>query len=92
LQCWDQCTTNAKINTNLSTWPLRIVTMTRNESLVNAEVAWHPLMAPHECLVTWEISGGGLKGNMLTETSNVQLSLWLDTKYRVQVTCKNKVR
>jgi hypothetical protein len=65
--------------------------MTRNESLVTAEVAWHPLVAPHECLVTWEISGGGLKGNMLTETSNVQLSLWPDTRYRVQVTCKNKV-
>lgn len=42
-------------------------------------------------LNTGEVSGGGLIGNLLTQSSNVELSLWPETKYRVQVTCKNKV-
>lgn len=45
----------------------------------------------HQCLVSWEISGGGLTGNLLTETSKVELSLWPNTKYHVHVTCRNKV-
>uniref|UniRef100_A0A182QBJ3 Fibronectin type-III domain-containing protein n=1 Tax=Anopheles farauti TaxID=69004 RepID=A0A182QBJ3_9DIPT len=43
-----------------------------------------------QCLVTWEVSGGGLMGNLLTESASVQLSLWPDTNYRVQVTCRSK--
>lgn len=35
--------------------------------------------------------GGGLMGSLFTETSDVELSLWPETKYNVQVTCKNKV-
>lgn len=91
LQCWDQCTQNTKINTNLNAWPLRTVSMVRNESLVTADVAWQLLNTPCQYLVTWEISGGGLKGNLITETPSVQLSLWPETVYRVQVTCRNKV-
>lgn len=91
MQCWDQCTQNTKINTNLNTWPLRTVSMVRNESLVTADVAWQLLNTPCQYLVTWEISGGGLKGNLITETPSVQLSLWPETVYRVQVTCRNKV-
>lgn len=45
----------------------------------------------HQCLVSWEISGGGLTGNLLTETAKVELSLWPNTKYHVHVTCRNKV-
>ncbi|XP_050100163.1 uncharacterized protein LOC126580886 [Anopheles aquasalis] len=45
----------------------------------------------HQCLVSWEISGGGLTGNLLTETFMVELSLWPNTKYYVHVTCRNKV-
>lgn len=66
--------------------------MVRNESLVTADVAWQLLNTPCQYLVTWEISGGGLKGNLITETPSVQLSLWPETVYRVQVTCRNKVR
>ncbi|ETN66765.1 hypothetical protein AND_001443, partial [Anopheles darlingi] len=44
----------------------------------------------HQCLVSWEISGGGLTGNLLTETFKVELSLWPNTKYHVHVTCRNK--
>lgn len=69
----------------------------RHGSLVSAEVAWSSQAAtagatgPSKCLVTWEVFGGGLMGNLLTESDNVQLSLWPDSKYKVQVTCKNKV-
>lgn len=65
--------------------------MLQQGALVLVDVAWAPLNMPNQCLVTWEVSGGGLMGNLLTESSSVQLSLWPDTKYRVQVTCKNKV-
>ncbi|XP_058063644.1 uncharacterized protein LOC131213590 [Anopheles bellator] len=44
----------------------------------------------HQCLVSWEILGGGLTGNLLTETFKVELSLWPNTKYHVHVTCRNK--
>lgn len=93
LQCWDQCATApSKINTSIQeAWPLRIITMIRQGSLVSADVAWPTMSSPSQCLVTWEVSGGGLMGNLLTDSSSVQLSLWPETKYRVQVTCKNKV-
>ncbi|XP_055682714.1 uncharacterized protein LOC129789723 isoform X1 [Lutzomyia longipalpis] len=92
LLCWDQCATApSKINTSIQeAWPLRIITMIRQGSLVSADVAWPAMSSPSQCLVTWEVSGGGLMGNLLTDSSSVQLSLWPETKYRVQVTCKNK--
>lgn len=66
--------------------------MIRNLSLVTADIAWPSFNNDNmQCLVTWEVSGGGLMGNLLTETSSVELSLWPETKYRIQVTCKNKV-
>lgn len=65
--------------------------MVRDNSLVSTNIAWETSLAPNDCLVTWEVSGGGLIGNLLTQSSNVELSLWPETKYRVQVTCKNKV-
>uniref|UniRef100_A0A1I8MC88 Fibronectin type-III domain-containing protein n=1 Tax=Musca domestica TaxID=7370 RepID=A0A1I8MC88_MUSDO len=72
------------------TWSLRTVSMVQHDSLVLVDVAWEQSSTPFQCLVTWEVSGGGLMGNLLTESFGVQLSLWPDTKYRVQVTCKNK--
>uniref|UniRef100_A0A6B2EC28 Putative conserved secreted protein n=1 Tax=Phlebotomus kandelakii TaxID=1109342 RepID=A0A6B2EC28_9DIPT len=90
--CWDQCASvPSKINTSIQeAWPLKIITMIRQGSLVSADVAWPTMSSPSQCLVTWEVSGGGLMGNLLTDSSSVQLSLWPETKYRVQVTCKNK--
>ncbi|CAD7091528.1 unnamed protein product [Hermetia illucens] len=91
--CWDECAKPPppKINKSiLETWALRTVSMLQQGALVLVDVAWAPLNMPNQCLVTWEVSGGGLMGNLLTESSSVQLSLWPDTKYRVQVTCKNK--
>lgn len=99
LQCWDQCaTTQPEMDNSIrETWPLRTMELIRHGSLVSAEVAWSSTAAaagangPSKCLVTWEVSGGGLMGNLLTESDNVQLSLWPDSKYKVQVACKNKV-
>lgn len=53
--------------------------------LVLAEVAWEPRMDHTEYLVTWEVDGGGLKGNLFTDTTSVTLSLWPDTIYHIQV-------
>lgn len=75
----------------MDTWTLGVTSMVRDNSLVSANIAWESSKSPSDCLVTWEVSGGGLIGNLLTQSSNVELSLWPDTKYRVQVTCKNKV-
>ncbi|KFB49030.1 AGAP013158-PA-like protein [Anopheles sinensis] len=81
---------------------LTVQRMVRNESLVVADISWAggnrtkpsggrlcPSTAG-QCLVTWEVSGGGLMGNLLTESNSVQLSLWSDTNYRIQVTCRSK--
>uniref|UniRef100_A0A1A9WZ69 Uncharacterized protein n=1 Tax=Glossina brevipalpis TaxID=37001 RepID=A0A1A9WZ69_9MUSC len=93
-RCWEECIKSppAKISKSIrETWSLHTVSMLQQDSLVLVDVAWEPLSLPNQCLVTWEVSGGGLMGNLLTESFNVQLSLWPDTKYRVQVTCKNKL-
>lgn len=66
---------------------------TIDRSLVTTDVTWEQAVtnASKQCLVTWEVSGGGLMGNLLTDSSTVELSLWPETTYHVQVTCKNKV-
>lgn len=66
--------------------------MIREDSLISADISWDQVNGPSQCLVTWEIYGGGLMGSLLTDSESVELSLWPGTKYRVQVTCKNKVR
>ncbi|XP_023301461.2 uncharacterized protein LOC111683599 [Lucilia cuprina] len=94
LTCWEECSKAppGKISKTIrETWTLHTVSMVQQDSLVLVDVAWEQLSVPYQCLVTWEVSGGGLMGNLLTESFNVQLSLWPDTKYRVQVTCKNKL-
>lgn len=65
--------------------------MIKQEFLVATHLAWEPTTMLRNCLVTWEVYGGGLMGNLLTDSCTVELSLWPETKYRVQVTCKNKV-
>lgn len=95
-QCWDQCaspsTTTAKINTStFNDWPIQTILMIKKGSLVSAYVTWPKINDSSHCLVTWEVSGGGLMGTLLTDTSGVQLSLCPDTKYKIEVTCKNLV-
>lgn len=53
--------------------------------LVIAEVAWEPRVPRGVYLVTWEVDGGGLKGNLFTDSTCVTLSLWPDTIYHIQV-------
>lgn len=65
--------------------------MIKQEFLVLTHLAWEPSDYLTNCLVTWEVYGGGLMGTLLTDSSNVELSLWPETRYRVQVTCKDKV-
>ncbi|KAJ6637063.1 Transmembrane protein fend, partial [Pseudolycoriella hygida] len=87
-KCWNSCTKSIGYP---KPWPLRIATMVKQEFLVATHVAWEPSSMLVNCLVTWEVYGGGLMGNLVTDTSSVELSLWPDTKYCVEVTCANKV-
>lgn len=65
--------------------------MIRDGSLTSVDIIWKSENVPSQCLVTWEVFGGGLTGNLLTDTQEVQLTLWNDSVYLIQVTCKNKV-
>lgn len=67
--------------------------MIRDKSLTMADIAWYTddPAEQHQCLVTWEIFSSGIIGNLLTDTHEAELSLWPDSKYHIQVTCKNKV-
>ncbi|XP_011187529.2 uncharacterized protein LOC105215360 isoform X2 [Zeugodacus cucurbitae] len=84
--CWNNC------DQQLGPFPLNINSALRQGSLVLTNIAWDQAItnASKQCLVTWEVSGGGLMGNLLTDSSTVELSLWPDTVYHVQVTCKHK--
>ncbi|XP_055913798.1 transmembrane protein fend-like isoform X2 [Eupeodes corollae] len=84
--CWNNC------DQQLGPFPLNVNSAMREGSLVLTDIAWDQAVtnASKQCLVTWEVSGGGLMGNLLTDSSTVELSLWPDTVYHVQVTCKHK--
>ncbi|XP_055389821.1 myosin-G heavy chain-like [Condylostylus longicornis] len=84
--CWNSC------DQTLGPFPLNVQSASRQGSLIITDIAWDQAItnASKQCLVTWEVSGGGLMGNLLTDSSTVELSLWSDTVYHVQVTCKNK--
>lgn len=72
---------------------LYVRSLLRDKSLTMANIEWYANdPAQHQCLVTWEIFGGGIMGNLLTDTHEAELSLWPDSKYNIQVTCKNKVK
>ena len=75
-----------------STWELREVSLIHQKVLVIAEVAWEPRVTRGVYLVTWEVDGGGLKGNLFTDSTCVTLSLWPDTIYHIQVRCSIKYR
>ncbi|EDV46297.1 transmembrane protein fend [Drosophila erecta] len=72
---------------------LRILKAQRQESLVLTDIGWDEMIAnsSRQCLITWEVSGGGLIGNLLTDTARAELSLWPDTVYNIQVKCKHKL-
>ncbi|KAH8275844.1 hypothetical protein KR018_005422 [Drosophila ironensis] len=77
----------------VSPFELRVLKAQRQESLVLTDIGWNEAIAnaSRQCLITWEVSGGGLIGNLLTDTPRAELSLWPDTVYNVQVKCKHKL-
>ncbi|XP_054264848.1 uncharacterized protein LOC128987837 [Macrosteles quadrilineatus] len=69
-------------------WNLRQLSLIHQKVLVIAEVAWNPQTTSSVApvyLVTWEVDGGGLRGNLFTDSTAVTLSLWPDTVYHIQV-------
>jgi len=72
-------------------WRLQEVSLLHQRVLVIAEVAWTPRARRGVYLVTWEVDGGGLKGNLFTDSTSVTLSLWPDTIYHIQVNYFKKI-
>ncbi|XP_017784940.1 PREDICTED: uncharacterized protein LOC108568386 [Nicrophorus vespilloides] len=66
-------------------WVLREISLIHQKVLVIGEIAWEPKTSRGVYLVTWEVDGGGLKGNLFTDSTCVTLSLWPDTIYHIQV-------
>lgn len=66
-------------------WVLKEVSLIHQKVLVIGEIAWEPKANRGVYLVTWEVDGGGLKGNLFTDSTCVTLSLWPDTVYHIQV-------
>ncbi|CAL8110652.1 unnamed protein product [Orchesella dallaii] len=66
---------------------LRRVSLIHQKSLVIAELQWNGIgnNPSQEYLITWELTGGGLKGHLVTDSTSVTLSLWPDTLYQIQV-------
>lgn len=75
-----------------SPFELRVLKAQRQVSLVLTDIGWDEAIAnaSRQCLITWEVSGGGLIGNLLTDTAWAELSLWPDTVYNIQVKCKHR--
>ncbi|KAL5277976.1 hypothetical protein ACFFRR_002922 [Megaselia abdita] len=84
--CWNNC------DDNLGPFTLSVSSAFVQGNLVLTDIAWDQAITNQskQCLVTWEVSGGGLMGNLLTDSSTVELSLWPNTVYNVEVTCKHK--
>lgn len=86
---------NSKIDRSETSdaFKLTVRSMVRDESLIMADIIWYANKPnEHQCLVNWEIYGGSsILGNLLTDTHEAELSLWPNSKYQIQVTCKNKV-
>lgn len=72
-------------------WTLREVSLIHQKVLVIGEIAWEPKAIRGVYLVTWEVDGGGLKGNLFTDSTCVTLSLWPDTIYHIQVELVSRI-
>ncbi|CAG9854695.1 unnamed protein product [Phyllotreta striolata] len=73
------------------TWTLKEISLIHQKVLVIAEIAWEPRANHGVYLVTWEVDGGGLKGNLFTDSTCVTLSLWPDTIYHIQVELVSRI-
>ncbi|KAH1020957.1 hypothetical protein HUJ04_010543 [Dendroctonus ponderosae] len=72
-------------------WVLKEVSLIHQKVLVIGEIAWEPKTVRGVYLVTWEVDGGGLKGNLFTDSTCVTLSLWPDTIYHIQVELVSRI-
>ncbi|XP_072403325.1 uncharacterized protein [Diabrotica undecimpunctata] len=72
-------------------WILREISLIHQKVLVIGEIAWEPKANHGVYLVTWEVDGGGLKGNLFTDSTCVTLSLWPDTIYHIQVELVSRI-
>lgn len=80
-----QATTSESTQGQKEPWTLREISLIHQKVLVIGEIAWEPKAMRGVYLVTWEVDGGGLKGNLFTDSTCVTLSLWPDTIYHIQV-------
>nr|CAI5817268.1 unnamed protein product [Callosobruchus analis] len=72
-------------------WELKEISLIHQKVLVIGEIAWEPKAIRGVYLVTWEVDGGGLKGNLFTDSTCVTLSLWPDTIYHIQVELVSRI-
>ncbi|XP_049836899.1 uncharacterized protein LOC126281753 [Schistocerca gregaria] len=78
-----------------SVWSVEVLSVIHQGVLVIAELSWRApdkdLLAARRdggsplYLVTWEVDGGGITGNLYTDSSCVTLSLWPDTVFHIRV-------
>lgn len=67
-------------------WALRHKAEVESSGLVAVRVWWPSVRSRGtDYLVTWEVDGGGLKGHLYTDLTEVDLTLWPNTVYQVQV-------
>lgn len=86
-----KATTTRSTNVEDAPWVLKEVSLIHQKVLVIGEIAWEPKTVRGVYLVTWEVDGGGLKGNLFTDSTCVTLSLWPDTIYHIQVELVSRV-
>lgn len=80
-----KATTSKTVGDLDAPWVLREISLIHQKVLVIGEISWEPKTIRGVYLVTWEVDGGGLKGNLFTDSTCVTLSLWPDTVYHIQV-------
>lgn len=81
-----KATTSKSIsNDSDAPWVLHEISLIHQKVLVIGEISWEAKTNRGVYLVTWEVDGGGLKGNLFTDSTCVTLSLWPDTIYHIQV-------
>ncbi|CAH1976122.1 unnamed protein product [Acanthoscelides obtectus] len=86
-----KATTSKSTSADDAPWELKEISLIHQKVLVIGEIAWEPKAIRGVYLVTWEVDGGGLKGNLFTDSTCVTLSLWPDTIYHIQVELVSRV-
>ncbi|XP_060531253.1 uncharacterized protein LOC132704929 isoform X2 [Cylas formicarius] len=86
-----KATTSKSIIPEDTPWVLKEVSLIHQKVLVIGEIAWEAKANRGVYLVTWEVDGGGLKGNLFTDSTCVTLSLWPDTIYHIQVELVSRI-